>query len=102
MNWFDRMLAYSVDTVLRVLLPIALFAYGLRWAFSYITSDDIASVFETTLLFTGMCVGLWWLFDKTFLRTIDTIQELKNGNVAYAVALLALAVVILSGALVGS
>lgn len=102
MRWIDDLLDMLMETFIQVLLPIAVFVAGLRWAFSAILSDDVASVFETAALFTALCVSVWWFVDKTILRKLDTITELKNGNIAYGLALLALAIVVLAGALVGS
>ena len=42
----------------------------------------------------GFGVGLWWLIDKFVLKNIDTIEEIKKGNIAFALLLLALAIII--------
>jgi len=54
----------------------------------------------------GLCKGLFgvlmfWVIDKFALSEIDTIKELKRGNIAYAIFLLALAI-ILGVAMLGS
>jgi len=37
---------------------------------------------------------LFWLFDRYGMKQIDTVDELKKGNTAYALFMLALAVII--------
>ena len=44
---------------------------------------------------------LFWLFDKYAMKEVDTIEQLKNGNIAYALFMLALAVII-AAAIIGS
>lgn len=39
-------------------------------------------------------VFLVWIFDKYAMKEIDTIQELKKGNIAYALFILGLCIVI--------
>lgn len=41
-------------------------------------------------------VLLVWVFDKYAMKEIDTIQELKKGNIAYALFILGLCIVIAS------
>lgn len=41
----------------------------------------------------GLC---FWLFDRFAMKDIETLEELKKGNVAYALFLLAYAIVIAS------
>ena len=45
----------------------------------------------------GIC--LVWIFDKYAVKEIDTIEELKKGNTAYAIFFLGLCVVIASAIL---
>ncbi|MDT0632866.1 CHAP domain-containing protein [Rubrivirga litoralis] len=52
------------------------------------------SGFAAGLLKAALAVGLFWAFDRYVLDEIDTVAELKAGNVAYALALLALAVLL--------
>ena len=37
----------------------------------------------------GMILFGWWVIDKFLLKTIDTLVEIKNGNVAMALAFFA-------------
>lgn len=50
------------------------------------------SLFFADILKIGIFGGLFWLFDKYVMKSIDTIKELKNRNVAYAIFLLAVAI----------
>lgn len=50
------------------------------------------SGFAFGLFKLGIAIGLFWAFDKYGLPTIDTIEELKKGNIAYALFLVALAI----------
>ena len=59
----------------------------------------IAATFTFALALSGFAVGvakftialvIVWGFDRFACREIDTMQELKNGNVAYALFLLGL------------
>lgn len=52
------------------------------------------SGFAAGLLKAALAVGLFWAFDRYVLDEVDTVAELKAGNVAYALALLALAVLL--------
>ena len=75
-------------------------------AISFITTTSILSVFMVYVTFTqaiqfsGFAVGfakailvvvLFIAFDKFVLKGINTIEQLKQGNVAYALFLLAVA-----------
>jgi hypothetical protein len=44
---------------------------------------------------------LFWLFDRYGMKQINTVEELKKGNTAYAIFMLALAVII-AAAIIGS
>lgn len=37
----------------------------------------------------GFIMGIWWVFDKYILKDIDTIEEIKKGNIAVAILVLA-------------
>ncbi len=52
------------------------------------------SGFAAGLLKAALAVGLFWAFDHYVLDEVDTVAELKAGNVACALALLALAVLL--------
>jgi hypothetical protein len=59
------------------------------------------SSFAVALTKASISLILYWLFDRYGMKQIDTVEELKKGNIAYAVFMLALAVIIAS-AIAGS
>lgn len=52
------------------------------------------SAFAFGLGKVAISIVLFWLFDYFILHDVDTIEELKKGNVAYAIFLLALAILV--------
>ena len=52
------------------------------------------SGFAAGLLKAVLAVGLFWSFDRYVLTDLDTVAELKAGNVAYALMLVALAILL--------
>ena len=52
------------------------------------------SGFAAGLLKAALAVGLFWAFDRYVLTEIDTVVEIKAGNVAYALMLVALAILL--------
>jgi hypothetical protein len=59
------------------------------------------SSFAVALTKAIISLILLWLFDRYGMKQINTIEELKKGNLAYAVFMLALAVII-AAAIAGS
>jgi hypothetical protein len=72
-----------------LLIVIALFMF---WAV-YTNAGQLLA-FAAALLIAGISVLLLWLVDTFVLHSFDTLQELKNGNIAVGLSLLAYAVVI--------
>lgn len=52
--------------------------------------------FGETILYVSMLVALFIAFDEYVLTDIDTINELKKGNTAYAIFMLAIAVLFIA------
>jgi len=52
--------------------------------------------FGESLLLLAIFLGVFYLFDQYVMNEIDTIQELKSGNVAYALFLVAIALLFLA------
>jgi len=48
----------------------------------------------TDLIRTAMAITVFFLVDKYVMNEVDTIEELKKGNIAYAVFVLSYAIVI--------
>lgn len=42
----------------------------------------------------GFGMGIWWLIDKYVLTDLDTIVEIKKGNIAFAILILSIAIII--------
>ena len=59
------------------------------------------SSFAVALTKAVISLILLWLFDRYGMKQIDTVEELKKGNIAYAIFMLALAVII-AAAIAGS
>lgn len=74
--------------ILLVLIPLVLIS---------LTEEYIRfSVFTIGLMKAVTSIFLFWLFDKYALSEVDTIKELKKGNIAYAIFLLAIALIVSS------
>ncbi len=52
------------------------------------------SAFGAALLIIGLAVGLLWAVDYFLLKNFNTLEELKDGNVAVALALVAYAILL--------
>ncbi|GEM_PF-3031183 len=84
---------------------------GLITWFTYSFSTELRrdtmyfSDFGLILLFIAICVGTYHAFDVFILKDIDTINEIKGhgensqGNISLGLLLVALAIVILAGAI---
>jgi len=74
----------KVFTLFLMLFAIVATAITFNFAVEY-------SAFAAGLLKASLVVSLFVLFDKFVLKGINTIDELKKGNIAYAILLLAIA-----------
>lgn len=52
------------------------------------------SRFPAAILMMVLAVSAWMYFDNVHFAAIDTINEIKQGNTAYAIVLLAIAILI--------
>jgi len=68
---------------------ISVASYILIWNFAPEFSTYSIGVFKVFI-----SVLLFWVFDAYVMDDIDTIHELKKGNIAYAIFLLAFAILI--------
>jgi len=55
---------------------------------------DVLSSYPAIIGNVGFGIGIWWAIDKFVLKTIDTIEEIKKGNIAFGLLLLAIAIII--------
>lgn len=62
-------------------------------------SSGFAHLFEALIVW-GLFLALFGAVDKWLLKKIDTIEEIKKGNVAYALLLVAFALLFLAVAIV--
>ena len=80
-------------TVLLLLTGVAVYTTFTDGGEGAVTPIELSG-FAAGLLKAALAVGLFWAFDRYVLDEVDTVAELKAGNVAYALALLALAVLL--------
>ncbi len=87
--WLDRLSA-SGRARLFFAVAIAACLALVWWTF---THAHALSGFAAGLLKWLLALGVFYLFDAFVLSSVDTVEELKKGNVAYAIFLLAVAVI---------
>jgi len=69
-----------------VVVGIIIIGVFLSWL-SIVNFVEISSFF-VGLLKIGIAIGIWVLVDIFLLKDIDTISEIKNNNIAYALVML--------------
>ena len=73
-------------------LLIGLFMYYLLvYVF---TPFGAMSRFPAAILLMWVGISVWIFVDRFFFPEIDTVQEIKKGNIAYALVLFAIALII--------
>ena len=80
-------------TALLIAAGTAVYATFTDGGVGVITPVELSG-FAAGLLKAVLAVGLFWSFDRYVLTDIDTVAELKAGNVAYALMLVALAILL--------
>ena len=65
------------------------------FAILYSTLEAFA-IFGESIVYTATFIFIFFLFDNYVLKDIDTIEELKKRNVAYAIFLCAIALVFIA------
>lgn len=81
------MLKYGVLVLFVALVGIAGFGLAIEFAIEL-------SGLMYGFLKAGFVLGFLWAIDKFILKEFDTIQELKNGNVSYAIVFGAVAIAV--------
>lgn len=71
-------------------LILGLAGFGIFIGFSYYLPDYTR--FPASLINAWFIILFFWFFDLVVMKDIDTIEELKKGNTAYAIFLLSLAI----------
>jgi hypothetical protein len=83
-------------TKIRQWLPIIAFVLGsLAIAWAIMSYAEAFSSFAVALVLADVVMIKLWLIDKFLLRGYDTITEIKAGNVAAALILVAYSIVVL-------
>jgi len=77
--------------VAKILLFLLLSVGFLAVSIAYFTEVSSFAVIATVSV---LAISIFMLFDKYIMHEIDTITELKKGNVAYALFLLGICIVI--------
>ncbi|MEW6507186.1 MAG: hypothetical protein AB1432_05515 [Bacteroidota bacterium] len=93
------MLDFFKNSAFKTIAIVTFFAV----VFIYITFNWLIelSSFSVGLAKGALGVFLFWVFDKYAVKEIDTITELKERNIAYAIFLLGIAIII-AAAILGS
>jgi len=88
----DIMLEFLKSTHGRMMIIVSLVAGLLIWlTFTFFIN---LSSFAVSITKAIISLILFWLFDSYAMKQIDTVEELKKGNIAYALFMLSLAVII--------
>ncbi len=93
------MLDFFKNSAFKTVAAVTFFAV----VFIYITFNWLIelSSFSIGLAKGTLGIFLFWIFDKYAVKEIDTITELRKGNIAYAIFLLGIAIII-AAAILGS
>lgn len=73
---------------------VGLIIAGLILLYLVLTFAPQFSAFGAALMISVTSVALLWTVDTMILHNFDTLEELKNGNVAVGLALVAYAIVV--------
>jgi len=85
-KWTDSILS---KTTLIIALGIAITLFVISWLFLPEFSSFAAGILKVSVAMT-----MFFLFDKYLMKEIDTIEELKKNNIAYAIFLLCFAILV--------
>lgn len=78
---------------------IILLIAGVVSVYLMFTNLEAFSAFGVALLLAAIAIALLWAVDTFLLHGWDTIEEIKNGNIAAGLALVAYAIIIASSML---
>jgi len=71
----------------------SLFIFSILYVFITYNFFIEFSDFSSRLFKAVIAILLFWIIDKYAVPEVDTMEELKKGNVAYAIFLLALSII---------
>ncbi len=91
MKEFFNNSAFKTVAIISIIAAVSIFI-TFNWFIEF-------SSFSVGLTKAVLGISLVWIFDKYAVKEIDTIEELKKGNIAYAIFFLGLCVVIASAIL---
>lgn len=60
----------------------------------FLLQGTIISSFAAIIGNLGFGIGVLWIFDKYLLKEIDTLEEIKKGNIAFALLYLSWCIII--------
>lgn len=84
-------LNFNPDRFFLILFLIAISIGSVWLTFEYFPQY---SYFGAAVAKVGISITLFYLIDAYLLSEIETIEELKNGNIAYALVILAYAIIV--------
>lgn len=93
-KWFSRL----YDNMERWLFYGLILTVGITGTWVTYTHAVAFSDYFIVLLFATIFFAVFDWFDTYVLKKVDTIEELKKGNIAYALFLIAIALIVLSAA----
>lgn len=95
-KWFENAKKILNDIAAKRTLKTLLIWGGISILAVFITFNwfiEFATFAIAGLAIVG-AIGAFWVFDRFILSEIDTIEELKKGNTAYAIFLLSIAIMV--------
>lgn len=87
---WTRQLSANVFHAVLLIVSIGLFACTMIFSQEY-------SSFTAALVKGGFGLAVFFLFDKYVLKEVDTIEELKKGNLAYSHFLCGIIAIVIAG-----
>ena len=100
-NYLKLLISNTINKIKNIKFLTKSFIISFLAVFLSINYIPELSSFALLIFLAGMAI--WFLFkiDEYFLPNIDLLEELKKGNIAYALALLGVAIII-AAAIIGS
>lgn len=86
-----------MKTALQYFAVIFFFAAGLIWICFPVQSFEEISIIAAIVAIVSLGIFLFWATDRLLVREVNTIDQLLNKNTAYAIFLLAIALIICTG-----
>jgi len=84
----------------KIVTPISTVAIGVAATIALLLTMPQYAVWGELLVGIGIVVGAYIVADEVILREFNTLHEIRNGNVAYALLLVSIAILVLAAAIV--